>query len=586
LWAIRRWRSLPLAGTGAAALAGILLFAFVVPRDLCQKVILSTSTLLRSTRETVFYQEGRTSTEAVTRDKINGLKYLYMNGAIEVTTAFPEMLSFKMMGGLGPLLHANPQEVLMVCFGGGIASGAAAQYPEVSSVLAIDIEGSVLAGARSLEPENNAVLSNPKLRVVIDDGRNYLLMSRRKWPVIVSDSLHPKSSDSWVLYTREFYQTVKDHLTDDGIYIQWVPFQSLSVMEYKSIARTFQSVFPHVSLWFAHGVAETGMYKPQTLLMATPTRLSVDVASLKQKLSAPQVAADLRPWGFDTPAGVLETFVCGEDRLAQWAADAPMNTDDLPYVQYKTKYSGGPACTAAAFAPLVESAWPYLRNTGDQAEPQHLERELDLHVQANRLTFTGRITKAFDLLPEDVKLRKWRENLALGARWIDEASRQCEESSFALASLAARAMVLPDNWSQSIALYEKALALEPDNASAQRNLGLALASAGRWDEAIGHYEIALRLNPRDAATHSNLGVALASKGSLDQAIVELEEALRLDPSLASTQCTLGVLLERQGKAEAAAGHFAEALRIAPDLAAAREGLERLRQASERAERQP
>jgi hypothetical protein len=45
-------------------------------------------------------------------------------------------------------------------------------------------------------------------------------------------------------------------------------------------------------------------------------------------------------------------------------------------------------------------------------------------------------------------------------------------------------------------------------------------------------------------------------------------------------------LERQGKAEAAAGHFAEALRIAPDLAAAREGLERLRQASERAERQP
>lgn len=576
LWAMPRRRFVPLAATGAAALAGVLLFAFVVPPDLCQKVILSTSTLLRRTRDTAFYREGKTSTEAVTRDKINGLKYLYMNGSIEVTTAFPEMLSFKMMGGLGPLLHPNPKDVLMVCFGGGVASGAAAQYPEVSSVLAIDIESSVLAGARAMEPENNAVLDNPKLRVVIDDGRNYLLMSRRKWPVIVSDSLHPKSSDSWVLYTREFYQTVKDRLTDDGIYIQWVPFQGLSVAEYKSIARTFQSVFPHASLWFAHGVAETGAYKPQTLLLATPARLSVDVASLKRKLSAPQVAADLRPWGFDTPAGVLETFVCGEDRLSQWAAEAPINTDDLPYVQYKTKYSGGPECTAASFAPLLESAWPYLRNAGEEAEAVQLERELDLHLQANRLTFTGRIREAIALLPEDVKFRKSRENLALGARWIDGAARLCGDSSVALASLAARAMAIPDNWSQTIALYERAVALELDNASAQKNLGFALASAERWDEAIEHYEIASHLEPRNAVTHSNLGVALAGKGSLDQAIVELEEALRLDPSLASTQCTLGILLERQGKLEEAARHFAEALRITPDLAAAKEGLDRVR----------
>ena len=67
------------------------------------------------------------------------------------------------------------------------------------------------------------MLQNPKLHVVIDDGRNYIMTAHRRWPVIITDSTHPKTADSWVLYTQEFYRQVRDHLTDDGVFVHEYP---------------------------------------------------------------------------------------------------------------------------------------------------------------------------------------------------------------------------------------------------------------------------------------------------------------------------------------------------------------------------
>jgi len=559
-WPVRGgWLRSALGGTVALCVVfGLALFA---PADVCQNVILATAGRMVRHRDVIFYREGKTSTEAIVQDKVSRRKYLFMNGAIEVTTAYPEMVCFKLMGALGPLLHPEPNEVLMVCFGGGIASGAATRYPEVMSLLAVDLEGSVVEGARLLAEENNSVLSDPKFRIAIDDGRNYVLMSGKRWPVIVSDSLHPKSSDAWVLYTREFYQTMKDHLTDDGIFVQWVPYQRLSVAEYQSVVRTFQSVFPHASLWFTDGVSETGVRGGHTHLVGMPERLSVDVAALRRKLSAADVAADLRPWGMDTPVAVLETFVCGEERLRQWTGSLPLNTDDMPYVQYRTKLSGGPECTDVAFLPLLESVWPYLRNVGDHEEATRLERELALHLEASRLVLQGRLAQALALLPQDPKLRQSQQNTQAAVEWIERVSEYYPDSPLALMSLAARAMGIPGNWSQSVALYERALLLDPRNAVARQNLGFALAAQGRLDEAIAQYRAALRIAPRSATAHSNLGMALAAQERLDEAAAALSEALRLDPKSASAHRALGNVLAQQGKPQQATRHFAEALKI-------------------------
>jgi len=566
-------RRVVLAAGAAGAVIGI---GILLPPDLCQRVALPTGPEMRRHRRIVYYREGRTSTEVILKDVVTGLKYMFMNGAVEVTTADPEMVSFKLMGALGPLLHPEPRDVLMICFGGGISSGVAAQYAEVHSVTAVDLEAGVVRGAGALSQANNRIVDDPKFQFVADDGRNFVLMSDRKWPIVVSDSLHPKSSDAWVLYTLEFYQTVRNALSRDGIFIQWVPFQRLSVAEFKSIVRTFQAVFPHASLWFCHGISKTGLYGSHTLLVGTPERLRIDLGRLSRRLAEPRVAADMRPWALATPVDLLETFVCGEDRLREWAGDGPLNTDDLPYVQYETKYSLGPECTAAVFAPLLESVWPYLYNTGSAGQARSLQAELQEHVRANALMLTGRFKEAIALLPRDPKFRKYAANLSFGRRWVREVAAYYADNARALIWLAGRAMALPDNWEDAVALYRRAVALEPNNAVAHSNLGFALASAGRLDAAIAEYLSALRIDPRLAAAHNNLAVALEAQGRDDEALEHWTRALELDPRLASAHRNVGLILLNRGRIREATAHLSAALRLAPGDPVALRALESAR----------
>ncbi|MHC4592941.1 MAG: tetratricopeptide repeat protein, partial [Planctomycetota bacterium] len=257
----------------------------------------------------------------------------------------------------------------------------------------------------------------------------------------------------------------------------------------------------------------------------------------------------------------------------EWVGEGAVNSDDLHYVEYDTRYSAGPACTRATFAPLLEEVWPHLRNVGPAREQAQLKNRLALHLQARRRMLAGNVRGALQLLPGDPRFEIYRRNLAEGAEWISAVADYYADDPSGLIWLATRATILPDNWDQSIALYEKALVLDPHNAVARQNLGFALAQRGRVDEAIRSYRAALRIEPDSAVTHSNLAAALAHQGELAEAAAELAEALRLDPSLAVAHRSLGIVLFRLDRPVAAVEHLSEALRLDPDDAAAREALD-------------
>jgi Flp pilus assembly protein TadD len=59
--------------------------------------------------------------------------------------------------------------------------------------------------------------------------------------------------------------------------------------------------------------------------------------------------------------------------------------------------------------------------------------------------------------------------------------------------------------------YQRALALQPDDANAHRNFGNALLREGRPDEAIAEYRRARAFTPDDAEFHEILGSVLSIK---------------------------------------------------------------------------
>lgn len=164
-----------------------------------------------------------------------------------------------------------------------------------------------------------------------------------------------------------------------------------------------------------------------------------------------------------------------------------------------------------------------------------------------------------------------------------------------------------DYWGSNETLYEHTLAITHNNFVIENNLGAALGNEGRTFEAVTPLENAIAIHPQYAAAQANLGHELLKQRRLDQAFVHLTEALRLDHGLVQVEAELGVLwklrgnyaeasrwyakaleglppnargqsdlcfvLERAGRFDEAIAHCNEALRLKPDLAEARLNLE-------------
>ncbi len=83
---------------------------------------------------------------------------------------------------------------------------------------------------------------------------------------------------------------------------------------------------------------------------------------------------------------------------------------------------------------------------------------------------------------------------------------------------------------------------KPEDASAQFNLGFALAAREKFDEASVAYREHLRLSPNSDAGHNNLGLILARQGRLDEAIASLRKAVEFNPSNDKAQKNLAAAL--------------------------------------------
>jgi hypothetical protein len=70
--------------------------------------------------------------------------------------------------------------------------------------------------------------------------------------------------------------------------------------------------------------------------------------------------------------------------------------------------------------------------------------------------------------------------------------------------------------SRSISEFERALALEPGNPTANRRLGMIELSLGEYEAALGHLEAAYTVEPENVTTRQLLGEALVANGRVDE----------------------------------------------------------------------
>ncbi len=118
----------------------------------------------------------------------------------------------------------------------------------------------------------------------------------------------------------------------------------------------------------------------------------------------------------------------------------------------------------------------------------------------------------------------------------------------------------------AVALFEKALEVNPDNAEAHTLLGGLLTDLRRTAAAREHLERALALRPDDPSVHYNLGNTLAAEQRYDEAIASWRRAVELDPKDRKALNNMGALLLRTGRTNEAEAAFRRAIEVDPDYA--------------------
>jgi spermidine synthase len=325
----------------------------------------------------LYVGEGMNSSIAVS-EMTNGVRNFHVAGKVEASSEPQDMRLQRMLGHISALLDRDPQSVLVVGFGAGVTAGSFVLHPGIKRIVICEIEPLIpKVVAKYFTQQNYNVVNDPRVEIVYDDARHFILTSKEKFDVITSDPIHPWVKGAATLYTKEYFELVKQHLKPGGVVTQWVPLYESYPGVVKSEVATFFNVFPDGTVW-SNDINGRGY---DLVLAGHATPQTIDIDSLQHRMSdAPnaRVAKSLSEVGINSALSLLSTYGGQARDLAPWLTDAEINRD----ANLRLQYLAGMGLNEYENATIYEEMLKYRRYpeslfTGADSERAFLRQTLD-----------------------------------------------------------------------------------------------------------------------------------------------------------------------------------------------------------------
>ncbi len=458
-----------------------------------QKVITMEEFL--QSRKLLYYREGINCNVAVIKTE-NHIA-LNINGKTDASSA-SDMITQVLSGYLPMILHPDPKDVFILGLGSGVTMGACVNYG-APNVECAEIEEAVIEGAKFFHKENHNVVNNQRDKIITADGRNYLLATPKKYDVISTEPSNPWMAGIANLFSREFYQICARKLKKDGLICQWLQGYSLSPADFQMVIKTFQSVFPYVTIW---STGRTADY----LLIGSFKEINLNLEQIDQKIKRPGIYADLKSVNIENVYSLLSCLVLNSKDVREFVKDGMINSDDLPILEFS--------------APRSLYAETSLLN--------------DQYIRSYQKTL-------FDnLLPEQRALIRYYDGKYFLLAGITNQAEMEFNNALALDSTLAQAylgrgIIYRNNNLIFLALedFNRALNLDPENAEIVYALAKTYELQNKRYEAINLYHRAIRLAPTNINYRCDLINVLIENNLHSEAIAECYQSLAID-SLNST----------------------------------------------------
>lgn len=230
---------------------------------------------------------------------------------------------------IGAALHPAPRRALVIGLGSGQSAGWLAQVPGIERVDVVELEPAVLHVAELCAPANFDVLHNPKIHLLVGDGRELLLTSDQHYDLIFSQPSNPYRAGIASLFSQEFYRAALTRLRPGGLLLQWLQGYEVDARLVASAYATIGSVFPSVESWQVH--------ENDLLLLAGREPIQHRPEALTQRLARfPFDRALDQVWGVEGLEGFYTGYLAGPQVAARLAREHvhQRNTDDRPRMEF------------------------------------------------------------------------------------------------------------------------------------------------------------------------------------------------------------------------------------------------------------
>jgi spermidine synthase/Tfp pilus assembly protein PilF len=495
---------------------------------------------------------GDTTTFVVADHK--GDKSLYFDNFNMSGTGMAGQIYMRLMAHFPLLAQPDPKTAAVICFGVGNTASAVARHASIERIDIIDLNDQVFRTAPEFAATHHGVHKDPRVRLIHDDGRNFLTLTDRHYDLITSEPPPPTHEGVYRLYSAEYYAAVLDRLTPQGMMTQWLPTRQMPNQSIQLAVTSFVEAFPHSLLFVGH--------RYDFILLGS--RAPIDLRTLERRFdaAAPELREELARLRVYKPINLLARVVKSEQQLRAEYGGLPVISDerrDWAYARFDL-----------AHPPQITY------------DPVQMLEQLEVERLENGALFAQTVTHA-GLLRSFVQDFPLRTLMGLTGESIG-AVRQHDADWNRIYKLNSRAEKLTRRGKrhEAIALYRESLELADEQLHVLQTVAQLQTEALDYREAADTWRQWIRILPSEPNGYMALGWVLAQIGDKEAAVAAWNAASERRPTDPAVQQALGGLFFDIGAWEASVRALERALAASPNPAEARAIEHKLDEARSRA----
>lgn len=492
----------------------------------------------------LFAKDSLSSHVAVTKDS-EGYLSLKINGKPDASTS-DDMENQILLGHLPMLLNPNSKNALVIGLGSGITLGSVLRYP-VENVDVVEIDEVVPQAARFFDQYSGSALSDKRVKLIISDGRHHLLTTNKKYDTISSEPSNPWLSGSSKLFTKEYFELLKQRTRDDGVVIQWINMYAIDVKGLSSIIKSYLDVFPSV---VAFGIPISN----DIVLLGSQKEIKVDSDYLNQIWNDPKIRSDLERVGISNRFELLARFYLDRRALEHITKDLPPNTDNHPVVEFTAPYYLYQPVKVNPWRVILENISPL--SSMISAASSDDQNRLKKSESFRQLRLRARITFVEGDYPAHIKY-------ATDALALDPESTSLKSSLARVYFELGTQYFLKDEDEKAVEYLEKSLEYK-DTPSSHLNLAQSYESLGNPTKAQEHYQKAIDLDPIQEIAYLKLAKLKFDTGDLNKALELFEKVIKQNQNNSEAHFYLGQLYLLRGQKEEAKKYLEIAVKLDPE----------------------